>query len=76
MAVSGRYAYVTSPYTDRLTIIDISDPANLVSTGFTSTNLESPNSVAVSGRYAYVTDRFHRLVVFELNHLGAHLPVD
>jgi hypothetical protein len=57
--VSGHYAYVTAFNSDRLTIIDISNPASptIVSSLHDNVNLAFPSDVAVSGNYAYVADQ-------------------
>jgi len=56
VTVVGDYAYVTSALADRLTVIDISDPTNLVETStITNANLNGANGVTVVGDYAYVT---------------------
>jgi hypothetical protein len=66
--VSGRYAYVVSNYGNRLTVMDISDPANIVALGNTSANLNRPTSVAVAGRYAYVTSYYgNSLAIFDIS---------
>jgi hypothetical protein len=54
--VSGRYAYVAAVAADRLTVVDVSDPAAPTVKGSFSdaTNLDGVESVFVSGRYAYV----------------------
>ncbi len=62
--VSGRYAYVGAANSDRLTIIDISNPASSSIVGSVSdaVSLDTPVSIYVAGRYAYVAasgaDRF------------------
>jgi hypothetical protein len=57
--VAGNYAYVTAFNSNRLTIIDISNPASptIISSLQDNTNLELPADVAVSGSYAYVADQ-------------------
>jgi hypothetical protein len=60
VTVSGRYAYVVSYY-NRLTILDVSDPANIVAVGtttITSNDGNHPTSVFVAGRYAYITNYY------------------
>ncbi len=59
VAISGHYAYVTSQYSDALTIIDISNPLSptIVSTLTDTTNLANAADVAVQGNYAYVADQ-------------------
>jgi hypothetical protein len=65
--VSGRYAYVTSIYNDRLAIFDVSDPDDIVARGSTSANLDGPHSIYVSGKYAYVASRYNdRLAIFDV----------
>jgi hypothetical protein len=54
--VSGHYAYVTAAYSNRLTIIDISNPAAPQIVG-SSPALAFPVDVAVSGKYAYVANQ-------------------
>ncbi|MDZ7744319.1 MAG: hypothetical protein U5K77_00955 [Candidatus Saccharibacteria bacterium] len=53
--IDGSYAYVASWYADSLTVIDISDPNNLVELdSHTSANLNGARSVHIDGSYAYV----------------------
>lgn len=54
--VSGHYAYVTAAYSNRLTVIDISDPSNPTIVG-SSSALAFPVDLAVAGHYAYVADQ-------------------
>jgi hypothetical protein len=54
--VHGHYAYVTAAYSNRLTIIDISNPSNPRIIG-SNPNLAFPVDVAVAGHYAYVADQ-------------------
>ena len=58
IAVSGRYAYVTASYANRLTIIDILDPLHPAIAGSLpdSTQLPVPVDVAVAGGYAFVAN--------------------
>jgi len=61
--VSGKYAYVVSSLDDGLSIINISNLANVTEVGFiqdtesggTATALDGATYVHVSGKYAYVT---------------------
>jgi hypothetical protein len=58
--VSGNYAYVTAAYSDDLTIIDISNPANprIVSVlNDRSNDIHFDVDVAVQNNYAYVVDQ-------------------
>ena len=59
VTVSGHYAYVTSAYSSRLTIIDISNPLSptIVASLNDKTNLPFPVDVAVQGNYAYVANQ-------------------
>ena len=60
LSISGNYAYVTSFATNRLTVIDISDPlAPVIANGGNASiqdnaKLSFPIGLAVSGNYAYV----------------------
>src|SRR5579862_5494043 len=56
VAISGNYAYVTAFYSDRLTVINISNPAapTIVASLHDATDLQFPADVAVQGNYAYV----------------------
>jgi hypothetical protein len=69
--VSGHYAYVTASYSNRLTIIDISNPIapKVVSSLLDATNLNFPVDVAVQGNYAYVVDQIStgRLTVVDVS---------
>ncbi len=55
--VSGHYAYVTAFYSNRLTVIDIANPADptIVSSVQDNVYLAVPTDVAVRGNYAYVS---------------------
>jgi hypothetical protein len=61
--VSGEYAYVTAPFDDALSIIDVSNKSNPVEVGYindtesqgTAQLLDGAQGVYVSGKYAYVT---------------------
>ena len=59
VAVSGNYAYVTASYSNRLTVLDISDPHNptIVSSLQDSNRLNFDVDVAVQNGYAYVADQ-------------------
>jgi len=59
VAVSGSYAYVTASYSDRLTVIDIANPAapTIVASLRDTTNLDFPVDVQVRGQFAYVADQ-------------------
>jgi hypothetical protein len=54
--VQGKYAYVVSDTNDKLTILDVSNPASPVVEGTLTdaTNLDGSRQIIVSGRYAYV----------------------
>ncbi len=59
VAISGHYAYVTAAYSNRLTIIDISNPLApvIVSSILDNNQLSFPVDVVVKGNYAYVADQ-------------------
>lgn len=59
VAVADNYAYVTAAYSDRLTVIDISDPLHpqIVASLQDSNYLAFDVDVAVRGGYAYVADQ-------------------
>ena len=59
VAVQGHFAYVTAAYSDRFTVIDISNPAapSIVASLHDTRNLVFPVDVAVQGGYAYVADQ-------------------
>jgi hypothetical protein len=59
VAISGQDAYVTSPYSNRLTVIDISNPLSprIVGSLQDPTALGFDVDVAVHGKYAYVVDQ-------------------
>ena len=59
VAVSGNYAYVTASYSNRLTVIDISNPLNptIVASLQDASKLGFDVDVAVSDGYAYVADQ-------------------
>ncbi len=59
VSISGSYAYVTAEYSNRLTVIDISNPLSptIVSTTQDNINLASPADVVAQGGYAYVADQ-------------------
>ncbi len=59
VAISGHYAFVTAFYSDRLTVIDIANPASpaVVASLQDNVNLSSPADVTISGNYAYVADQ-------------------
>jgi hypothetical protein len=59
VAVAGNYAYVTAAYSDRLTVIDISDPLHpqIVASLHDSNYFAFDVDVAVRGGYAYVADQ-------------------
>ena len=59
VAISGTYAYVTAAYSNRLTVIDISNPLGpqIVASIQDSSRLAFAVDVAVQGGYAYVTDQ-------------------
>jgi hypothetical protein len=54
--ISGKYAYIAVSTANRLTIIDVSNPAApvLVGTVQDNTNLNGAATVTVSGQYAYI----------------------
>lgn len=57
MVIDGNYLYLTSYNSDRLSIIDISNPASMSVTGFitNSTQLNALSDIRVVGNYAYVS---------------------
>jgi hypothetical protein len=58
VAVSGNYAYVTASYSNRLTVIDISNPTSpTIVASLTDPSIKFPVDVAVSGTHAYVADQ-------------------
>ena len=59
VAVAGNYAYVTAAYSNRLTVIDISNPLSptIVASLQDSNQLSFDVDVAVRGGYAYVADQ-------------------
>jgi hypothetical protein len=59
VAISGNYAYVTASYSDRLTVIDISNPLSptIVSSLQDTSKLDFDVDVAVANGYAYVADQ-------------------
>ena len=71
VAISGNYAYVTAAYSNRLTVIDISNPLSpqIVASLQDNTALKFPVDVAVSGKYAYVVDQITtgRLTVVDIS---------
>jgi hypothetical protein len=65
VSVSGRYAYVAAMSSNRLTVVDVADPANPTVVG--SAAVGSSFSVCVSGRLAYVTSlNSNRLTVVDV----------
>ena len=61
IAVSGNYAFVADVNQSGLLILDITNPAVPVMTGFYKTNGD-PSEVAVSGNYAYIVSSSSGLV--------------
>ena len=59
VAISGNYAYVTAAYSNRLTVIDISNPLapTIVASILDKNQLDFPVDVAVAGNHAYVADQ-------------------
>ena len=59
VSLSGNYAYVTSSYSNRLTVLDVSNPLapKIVASLQGSTTLNFPVDVATQGHYAYVADQ-------------------
>ncbi len=58
VAISGHFAYVTAFLGSRLTVIDISNPADpvVVSSLHDATNLSFPEDLVINGSYAYVVN--------------------
>jgi hypothetical protein len=77
LSISGHDAYVTSSFSDRLTVIDISSPLNPVIVASLLDNtlqapkgtLEFPVDVVAAGGYAYVADQIvpGRLTVVDIS---------
>jgi hypothetical protein len=71
VSISGNYAYVTAAYSNRLTVIDISNPLQpkIVASLLDATNLLFPVDVVVRGNYAYVVDQIStgRLTVVDIS---------
>jgi len=67
--VQGKYAYVTTDSSSRLTVVDISNPSSPTVTGSVyDANLARPWSLSVAGKYAYVTAYFDdRLTVVDVS---------
>lgn len=63
VALSGGFAYVTAAYTNRLTVIDVSDPLHpaIVASLEDDEQLAFPVDVAVEDGYAYVADQYSGL---------------
>ncbi|MGZ6950339.1 MAG: LVIVD repeat-containing protein, partial [Ilumatobacteraceae bacterium] len=63
VAISGNYAYVTASYSNRLTVIDISNPLNptIVASLQDASRLNFDVDVAVQSGYAYVADQASNL---------------
>ena len=58
VAISGNFAYVTSSYSNTLTVIDISNPASpTIVKAFTDPAINFPVDVAISGNFAYVVNQ-------------------
>jgi hypothetical protein len=59
VAISGNFAYVTASYSNRLTVIDISNPSSpvIVASPQDNANLSFPVDVTVQGGFAYVADQ-------------------
>jgi hypothetical protein len=59
VAISGNYAYVTATYSDRLTVIDISNPLNptIVSSLQDTSKLDLDVDVSIAGDYAFVANQ-------------------
>jgi hypothetical protein len=82
VAVSGRYAYVTTyigrweqaPY-GGLTIIDVSAPSAPFKVDFYRLDPFNGFSVAASGGYAYVVDSFYGLQAIDASIPRAHVEV-
>ena len=58
VAVSGKYAYVTASYSNRLTVVDISNPTSpTIVASLTDPRINFPVDVALSGTHAYIADQ-------------------
>jgi hypothetical protein len=58
VAVAGNFAYVTSSYSNKFTVIDISNPAvPTIVASFSDPAINFPVDVAVSGNFAYVANQ-------------------
>jgi hypothetical protein len=59
IAISGKYAYVTSAGENGVQVLDIANPSNPTPVGKivdnATTTLSNPYAIAISGKYAYVT---------------------
>ena len=68
LQVSGRYAYVAALAVDRLTVVDIVNPANPTVVGSVyDEGYDKPRSVSISGAYAYVAaEGGHSLTVLDI----------
>ena len=80
VAVAGNYAYVTAPYSNRLTVIDISNPLSptIVASLQDSSQLLFDVDVAVRGGYAFVADQasgLGRLAVVDVHNPSAPVVV-
>ena len=54
--VAGNYAYITANGSDKLTVVDITDPANpAVVVSATGTSMNGPYGLFVAGKHAYVS---------------------
>jgi hypothetical protein len=72
--VSGKYAYVGVNAGNRLTIVDIANPASpsIVGSLTDTDNLYNPYSVYVSGQYAYVADYYnYKMTIVDVSNPGS-----
>ena len=67
--IQGNYVYVTSPYSNKLVVYNISNPSNPTYVGENSdSNLDKPWNVYVQGNYAYVINsNNNNLVVYNIS---------
>ena len=67
--IQGNYVYVTSPYSNKLVVYNISNPSNPTYVGENSdSNLDKPWDVYVQGNYAYVINsNNNNLVVYNIS---------
>jgi len=68
--IKGKYAYVTSQDNDSFTILDVSNPTNIIPVGnyTSSTYLNGAEHIRVVGKYAYVNAYYNsRFSIFDIS---------